>query len=273
MSLRTAEARTIMFWWKEFANETHMHSNRMTAVTAGILFIIATVTNVVATQLSSPLLNDSSAMIRIAANSNVVNGGAFLELIAAGACAGIAITLYPVLRQWNAGLALGSVVFRTIEAVMYTIGVVSLLSLLTLSQQFTRVTASDRTSIQATGDLLLAMHQQVVVPAVLAFSLGAVMYYVVFYQSRLIPRWLSGWGIAATILSAAACLLAWFNQNPVVTYTILWLPIAVQEMVLAVWLIARGFNASALQSGAAMRDSVATTQPKSLTRIMSGVTT
>jgi 4-amino-4-deoxy-L-arabinose transferase-like glycosyltransferase len=85
---------------------------------------------------------------------------------------------------------------------------------------------------------------------VFAFCVGALLYYVVFYRSGLIPRWLLGWGIGAIVLAFLACLLALFTQNELTTYTILLLPIAVQEMVLAVWLIAQGFNPSALGSGA-----------------------
>jgi len=159
--------------------------------------------------------------------------------------------MYPVLKKWNAGLALGSVIFRTIETVFYTVGVVCLLSLLTLGQQFTSAVSADRTSLQAIGDLLLNIHQQAALAGVFAFSLGAFMYYTLFFQSRLIPRWLSGWGIAAIILMLTACVLALFSGNRITSYIPLAAPIAVQEMVLAVWLITKGFNpsVSAFRSG------------------------
>ena len=76
------------------------------------------------------------------------------------------------------------------------------------------------------------------------------MYYVVIYRSRLVPRWFSGWGLAAALSATTACLLALFTDNPVTGYVLLFLPIAVQEMVFAVWLLVRGFNPSALTSGA-----------------------
>lgn len=79
-------------------------------------------------------------------------------------------------------------------------------------------------------------------------SVGA-FYYLVFYRSGLVPR-LSGWGIGAIVLTFLACLLALFTQKELTTYTIVLLPIAVQEMVLAVWLIAKGFGSPAAGSGA-----------------------
>ena len=77
------------------------------------------------------------------------------------------------------------------------------------------------------------------------------MYYYLFFQSRLIPRWLSGFGIVAIILMMVACVLTLFSGNRITSYSPLAAPIAVQEMVLAVWLIAKGFNPSAVTSGSA----------------------
>ena len=181
----------------------------------------------------------------VAGHANRVAAGALLELIAAGASVGIAISLYPVLKKWSASLALGSVVFRTAEAVMYMISVVSLLSLLALSQRFTSAVAADPASFRTVGDAFLDVRAQAALVGVFAFSVGGLLYCYLFYRSRLVPRWLSGWGIGAIILMFLACLLALFRQNEVTTYTILALPLGVQEMVLAVWLIAKGFSTPA----------------------------
>jgi hypothetical protein len=76
------------------------------------------------------------------------------------------------------------------------------------------------------------------------------MYYTLFYRARLVPRWLSGWGIAATLLMMTACLLSLFSNNPVTGYTFFFLPLLVQEMVLAGWLLVKGFSPSHLASKA-----------------------
>jgi hypothetical protein len=224
-----------------------MNSTRKIAVITGVIFIIATVAAILAPAFL-PVLTGSGYLTLISALMNQVAAGAFLYLIAAFTSVGIAISLYPVLKERNAGLALGAVVFRTLEAAFYMVAVVSLLSLTSLGQQFTTAGSADRTSLQAIGNALLSVRDHATLLGVFSFSLGAFMYYYLFFQSRLIPRWLSGWGIVATILMMAACVLSLFSDSPVTGYALLILPIALQEMVLAVWLIIKGFSPSAIVS-------------------------
>ncbi len=219
-----------------------MNSTRKIAVVTGVIFIIATLMGPI---LATPLLPDLTGMdylTRVSAHPNQAAAGVLFSIIAYLACAGIPVVMYPVLKKWNAGLAIGSVVFRTIETAFYMVGVVSLLSLLTLGQQFATAAAADRTSLQAIGNLLVSVRDNAGLLAVFAFCLGAFMYYTLFFQSRLIPRWLSGFGIVAIILMMAACELSLFSDNPVTGYIPLAAPIGLQEMVLAVWLIVKGYN-------------------------------
>ena len=228
-----------------------MESNRRAALNAGVLFIVATVASVAGTALSGPIVNAPDRLTQAATNTTVLAAGALLQLVAAGASAGIAVALYPVLKRWGAGMALGSVVFRTLEAAMYAIGAVSLLSLVPLARQVTGTNAAEQAGLAAVGEVLLGVREAAAVAGVLAFSVGALLYYWLFYRSNLIPHWLSGWGIAALVLMVAACMLALFDQRPVTSYVILAIPIGLQEMVLALWLIVKGFNSAALPFGSA----------------------
>lgn len=230
-----------------------MKSTRKIAVITGVIFIIATVAVLVADALT-PDLTGTDYLTRFSADTNQVAAGALLYLVAAFASAGIAIAMYPVMKRSSAGLALGSVVFRALEAVFYMVEVVSLLSLLTLGQQFTTAGAADRTLFQAIGNSLVSVREHAALVAVFAFCLGAFMYYYLFFQSRLIPRWLSGFGIVAITLMMVACVLALFSGNFITSYIPLAFPIFLQEMVLAVWLIVKGFNPSAITSGSAKAD-------------------
>jgi hypothetical protein len=225
-----------------------MNSTRKIAVITGVLFILATLTGPLLATPLTPDLTATDYLTQVSAHTNQVAGGVLLWIISAFTCVGIAISLYPVLKERNAGLALGSVIFRTLEAAFLLVGVVSLLSLLTLSQQFTTAVAADRTSLQAIGGTLVSVRDHAALLSVFAFCLGAFMYYTLFFQSRLIPRWLSGWGIVAIIMLTTACVLSLFSGNRITSYIPLAAPIAVQEIVLGVWLIVKGFNPSAIAS-------------------------
>jgi hypothetical protein len=228
--------------------EKRMDSNRRTALTAGTLLIAATAATLLGTAIAQPIVTGTGYLTRISENMTRVSAGGLLELIAAGTSVGVAISLYPVLKRWSGTLALGAVVFRAIEAVMYTVGAVSMLCLLDVAHGFTQAASADRGSFQAIGDSLLALRNEATLAGVFAFALGGLMYYSVLYRSRLIPRWMSAWGIAAELPMLVACLSALFRHNPVTSYTVLILPIAVQEIVMAFWLMATGFRSAVPQA-------------------------
>jgi hypothetical protein len=231
-----------------------MNSSRKIAIIAGVLFIIATVASVLGTLFSKPILDAPDYLIDISANGNQVTIGALLAFIAALASASIAISLYPILRKYNEGLALGAVGFRLIEAVFYIARVMGLLLLLTLSQEFVKAGAPDSSYFQTSGVLIVAGRDWMGnVGSLLPFCLGALMYYYIFYQTRLIPRWLSGWGLVGAALCMVAGMLVMFRViGPMsTTQIVLAVPIGLQEMVLAVWLIVKGFNPSVIASGSA----------------------
>ena len=218
-----------------------MNTTRRIAITTGTLFIVATLASLSAAALL-PGLTGATYLTGVAQQSNQLAAAALLYLIAAAASVGIAIALYPLLKQINAALALGSAVFRTIEAVFYTAGVVSLLTIGTLAQQLATAPPGDRAPTYAMADTLVSVREHSALVAVFAFTVGAFMYYLVFYRSRLVPRWLSGWGLAAALPMMTACLLALFHDTPVTGYVLLAVPLGVQEMVLAVWLLVKGFS-------------------------------
>jgi hypothetical protein len=229
--------------------EKPMNSYRKTARIAGLLFLAGTVT-ALPMSFTEPILNAPNYLTGIAANSTQVLIGALFLFLAAVFSGCIAISLYPVLKKYNEALALGAVGFRLIEPVFYLVNVIGILSLVTLSQNFVRAGAPDASAYQIVGTFIQAARAYAsYVFGVGAFSLGALMYYVIFYQSRLIPRWLSGWGLLAATLSLAAAFLVMFGVKPLSPFfTVLILPIFFQEIVLEGWLIFKGFNPSAIAS-------------------------
>jgi hypothetical protein len=227
-----------------------MNGFRRNALAAGVLLIIGTVASaVLANIVMGSSLRDPLDLARIAGDPTPVLLGALLHLVGAAACPGIVLALYPALRAVSPTLALGSVAFRIIEATFYVIGVVGLLVLVSLGREAVATGASDASFFAHAGSMLLATRSWLGFVAGATFAaVGTLLYDLALYRSALVPRWLAGWGIVATVAMLVAVVLALFGiAAPLSTIHIgLNLPIAVQEMVLAGWLIARGFNTRAL---------------------------
>jgi hypothetical protein len=101
----------------------------------------------------------------------------------------VPVMLFPVLRRYNATLAVGYVVFRGgLEAVMYLALVIGWLALPFISQEYIKATAADASYFQSLGDFVLAAHDQIGHVLTIVFILGALMFYYMLYQSKLVPR-------------------------------------------------------------------------------------
>lgn len=226
-------------------------ADKKTARNVGLLFIIATVAGFLSLAFLGPVLGDPDYLTAFAENESQVIIGALLDLIGAAAFVIIAIVIFPVLKKHNESLALGYVIARSFEAVPFIIANISLLSLLTLSLGYVKTGAADAASFLPVGAGLLAAYDwtQLLGPRILA-SLAALPFYYLLYQSKLLPRWISVWGLAAAPLYFGSGLLPMFGLvDPLSPLgTILFLPAALLEMVLAVWLIVKGFNTTAIAS-------------------------
>ena len=232
-----------------------MNSNRKTAVIVGVLFIVATAAFMLGSALMEPILDAPDYLTAISANENQVAVGALFVLINCAAAVGIAVMMFRILRQHNEIIALGYVGARIIEATILVVSVIIPLSLIALSREYV-AGAPDASYFHTLGTLLLAVRDWThVLGIMIVFSSGALMFYCLLYQSKLIPRFLSVWGLIGATLSLAAGLLGMFGLGSSSTITtFMALPIWVQEMVLAVWLIVKGFNPSAIPSGSAKTD-------------------
>lgn len=228
-----------------------MNTSRTTAAIVGVLFIIGTVSGTVAAIIGNPILDAPDYLTRISANEGQIIIGALLVFIMGVACAGIGLALYPILRQFSAGLAIGTVGFRVTEGMIDILGAVSTIGLLALSQEFVKAGAPDATYFQTIGAIIKAGNDWLSHGAMLlCWCIGAFMYYSLFYQYRLVPRWLSAWGLVGITLVTIAGVLVMLHIIPGfgTVQMVFNLPIFPQEMVLAVWLIAKGINPSQVAS-------------------------
>jgi hypothetical protein len=215
-----------------------------------VLLVVATAASLISGQLLAPVTGPDR-LTTAGDHHAQVSTGVLLVVVAALAAPGVAIALYPVLRRFGEGLALGAVCFRVIEGVFYALGMTALSSLWTLSREFVDAGAPDDQHYRTLAHTLLAQYHWLVdVGLLLAFGLGGLLYYLVFFRSKLIPVWLSVWGIVGVVLLMIAGVLVMFDViGPLSAGQVaLAAPIGVQEMVLAGWLLVKGFDRSVLAS-------------------------
>jgi hypothetical protein len=220
----------------------------MTARIVGVLFIIGTVAGILSFVGMGPQ-GTPDYLVDVSASENQIIMGALLVLIMGVAIAPIPVMMFPILKKYNESLALGYVVFRVLEVVTYFGVVLSWLLLLTLSREYVQAGAPDASYYQTLGILVKAIGEWIDPILVMVFSISALILNYVFYRTKLIPRWLSGLGLFGATLHFAEGVLAVFGFPDISVLGVpVFLPIAVQEMVYAVWLIAKGFNPTAIDS-------------------------
>ena len=231
-------------------------STRTTARIVGTLYIIGTVAGILSYVVTGPVRNAQDYLGSVPATETRLVVGALFVLMMGLALAMVPVMMFPILRRHNEALALGYVVFRgALEAGTYLATATSWLLVVPLSQIYVQAGVLDASNIQALGILLLEVHEISFILTIV-FCLGALIFYYLLYQTKLVPRWLSGWGLIAIVPYLASGLLAMFGAITALSpiYGILQVPMGLQEMVLAVWLIVKGFNSSATVFGAAKTD-------------------
>jgi hypothetical protein len=216
----------------------------------GVLFIIATAFLFIGEAFYEPILSSPDYLNIAYPNRITVIMGILLEFACVIAIPLIPVFLFPILRKHNEALALGYVGFRFLEAVLFVNDEINKLSLIGLSQHYLDSGGMDALYLQNIGTSIQSELSWAFSIYVIVFAIGALMFYSVLYQSRLVPRFISGWGFVAAAIILIGAVLNMFELEFISSglgfELIFATPIAVQEMVLALWLIIRGFNPSAI---------------------------
>ncbi len=220
-----------------------MDKMRKTALTAGVFYLI-TFVSIPTLALYGPVKNHRDWVLGSGGHTAVLMGG-FLEVIVALAGIGTAVTLYPVVKRQNEGVALGFVTARVLEAAMIFTGVISLLSLVTLRQDLGGTAGANAASLVTTAASHVAIYNwtfllsQSLMPGINALLLGSLM-----YRSRLVPRIIPVMGLIGGPLLIIAVFATLFAQHSSLTGLAVLpvLPVAAWEFSLGVWLVTKGFR-------------------------------
>jgi hypothetical protein len=233
------------------ATRIPMSSTRKTALVAGIFYLI-TFVSIPTLALYGPVKNHRDWILSSGGHTGVLVG-AFLEVIVALAGIGTAVTLYPVVKRQNEGIALGFVASRLLEAAMIVTGVVSLLSLVTLRHDLGGATGANAAALVTTGASHVAIYNgtfllgQTLMPCINALLLGTLM-----YRSRLVPRVIPVLGLIGGPLLITAVIVTLFSGgigHISAFAAIATLPVAAWEFSLGLWLVIKGFRPSPITAG------------------------
>jgi hypothetical protein len=214
------------------------------------LFLITYVTSIPAAFfLYPPVLDDPNYIVGAGADTSV-SLGAFLELLLIIANIGTAVVLWPVAKRVNEILALGFVTARVMESVFIAVGILSLLTVVTLRQE--AAAGADAASLITAGESLVALHEwtrQLGPGFVVGVGNGLILGYLM-YSSRLVPRGMAVLGLIGgpLIIASGVAVLLGVIEAGSVWQGIATIPEFFWELSLGIWLTVKGFNPSVIAS-------------------------
>jgi len=225
-----------------------MNTYRKNAVMTGVLYFMGTVFGILCYVVGGEVLSSISTgniLDLVAANSSRLTVVAFFTLMMAISLVAMTVFLYPVIRKDSEELAMGMVLFRgALEGTWYFMSTLGFLTLVALGNEYI-ATGANSAALQSMGNVLNQFQDSLAAIGPIFFLIGATCIYLSFYRTRLIPRWLTVWGFIGVVCSLASALLSFFHVDT--GYGLyLEMVLAPQEMVMAVWLIVKGFNPSAI---------------------------
>lgn len=220
-----------------------MTSSKKSAVITGFLFILATVMGVLNAGMIGPIIGDANYLTLMSESQGLVRISALLNTVMAGAVIAIAVALYPVLKRSHDTLAVGYLAARIFEGIVLAIGGLIWLTLIPLGSEFVQAGALEAAQIQSLGDTLVALSTSAfTLGAEMVFGITALILNTMLWRTKLVPWFISVWGLigGALLLTLGAMKMLGLPVDAVeIAFTA---PIALNEMVLALWLIIKGFS-------------------------------
>ncbi len=218
----------------------------MTSFTAarlvGALWLISTASYMIASSILGDLLSLPNYLEQFYPNKDTVTIVVLLEFINSAAVVGMAIIIYPIIKQYSERVAVSYVAFRLIEAIMLLIGAAALLSIITLSKELIETSASNVDYLHTMATVLRKGRYVDFQLGMISLSLCGFILCATFYQYRLVPRVFSGLGLLGYFALLLKILFDFFGISLGGQW--LYLPGAIFEITLPFWLFVKGFNLS-----------------------------
>lgn len=221
--------------------------SRKLALIAGVFWIVTFVASIPALFLYAPVLNHVHYVLGAGSDTRIAVG-AFLEVVLAIAGIGTAVTMFPIIKRQNESMALGFIASRVLESTIIVVGVISVLSVVTLRKDIGGAGAADPASLLVAGRSLVAIHKWTFLlgPGVCAGLGNGLLLGYLMYRSGLVPRRMALLGLIGgplLLVSCTAVLFGAYNQTSGVA-GLLTVPEFLWELSLGIYLIANGFKTS-----------------------------
>ena len=229
-----------------------MREHKAAATTAGVLYITGTVAGILSKVVSAPVRDARDPLSAAAEHSGAVVTSGLLVLAMGLSLAFIPVVLFPLLRRVDEVLAIGYLIVRgAVETACYVVIAIGWLMIAPLGEVMSAGPGTASPAGLRLGSLMIDSDATSAAVQTIVFCLGAAIFYVLLYRSRIVPRWIALWGLLAIPFYVAADVLAVYAVIAVnsTAQNLLFAPIFVQEMVLAAWMIARGFRPAAPSTG------------------------
>ncbi|WP_224450585.1 DUF4386 domain-containing protein [Haloprofundus salilacus] len=233
----------------ENKSELETITNKMFAKIAGALIILGYLTyGIPDGALIQPLLGTSDPLASISENTMQLTIAALIMAVNSAAVIGISLFLYPTIKQHNETIALGYIGTRIFESILMMGGIISLLLLVPLSQEYVQASSADVAVLQFLGTLAVQGNFYAYSIAMSGLAIGSLPLCYLLYQTRLVPRTISVFGLIGypALLIMMVVEIVGSGVGPIL-YT-LYIPGAIFELGIAVWLIVKGFNSTTIVS-------------------------
>lgn len=216
-----------------------MVSTRVTTRIVGVLFITQLVTAAISySVLLDPILYGSDFLVNVSENSTKVKVAMFLDLLCGAALVGIATFLYPVLREYSERIALWYVGLRVIEFTTIIVSGILLLTVVSVSQEYVQA-AVPESHLLSLGKTFLSARGWTQNMSLIVFSFSSSLFYFLLFTSKLLPRFISVWGLIGVTLIFAEIVLNTFGHG---YGLMIMMPMGLNEIFLGMWLIVKGFS-------------------------------
>lgn len=219
-------------------------SNLLAARVIGALFLISTSSYMIGTELVYGIMALPDYLEQFSPNRDKLAIAALLEFVNSAALIGIAVVIYPIIRQYNERVAMGYVAFRVVEGVILIVGAVLTLSTVTVSEQLLEATAANAQAsvehFRLLGKTFLRERYYLFQMGMIALSICGFLLCLPLYKHKLVPRLLTALGLIGYPILLLKVTLDFFKID--IGGQLLYIPGGLFEFLVPLWLLFKGFN-------------------------------